>query len=317
MNPMLSLLTENKLNGSNFNKWNENINIALIGESALFVLTEPSPEVPGDNASKAVKEKYERWQKANDKALYFMLSSMVDTLKTRFSKTEKAAEVMTKLNELFGKASLQSRFDATKKYINARMEPHQNVRDHVLLMSSYFQEAQDHGAEMDSATQVSLILNSLTPAFLPCTSNYVMNKKEIDFHELVNDLQTYENLIGGPKKKGSKPHNPGNGNGTIKPEANVASASKPKSKRKWNNTKKRTKAMKNKRMLLLVMLHLKESVSTAMKKVIGNPNVLNFLQTNKAMLLELRRVGSASWTKGEIVQMKMKLFNFFELIVLV
>ncbi|WP_217565596.1 hypothetical protein, partial [Micrococcus sp. GbtcB5] len=72
---------------------------------ALFVLTEPSPEVPGDNASKAVKEKYERWQKANDKALYSMLSSMVGTLKTRFSKTEEAAEVTTKLTELFGKAS--------------------------------------------------------------------------------------------------------------------------------------------------------------------------------------------------------------------
>ncbi|KAM6583136.1 hypothetical protein CsatB_010138 [Cannabis sativa] len=247
MNSMLSLLTENKLNGSNFPKWNENINIALIGESALFVLTEPSPEVPGDNASKAVKEKYERWQKANDKALYFMPSSMVDTLKTRFSKTEKATEVMTKLTELFGRASLQSRFDATKKYINARMEPHRNVRDHVLLIASYFEEAQDHGAEMDHTTQVSLILNSLTPAFLPYTSNYVMNKKDIDFHELVNDLQTYENLIGGPKKKGSKPQNSGNGNGTVKPEANVASASKPKSKKKWKNTKKRAKAMKNKK----------------------------------------------------------------------
>ncbi|KAM6546152.1 hypothetical protein CsatB_026888 [Cannabis sativa] len=247
MNSMLSLFTENKLNGSNFPKWNENINIALIGESALFVLTEPSPEVSGDNASKAVKEKYERWQKANDKALYFMLSSMVDTLKTRFSKTEKAAEVMTKLTELFGRASLQSRFDATKKYINAWMEPHQNVRDHVLLMASYFQEAHDHGAEMDHTTQVSLILNSLTPSFLPYTSNYVMNKKDIDFHELVNDLQTYEILIGGPKKKGNKPQNSGNGNGMVKPEANVASASKPKSKKKWRNTKKRAKAMKNKK----------------------------------------------------------------------
>ncbi|KAM6561337.1 hypothetical protein CsatA_030576 [Cannabis sativa] len=67
-NPMLSLLTENKLNGSNFPKWKENINIALIGESALFVLTEPSPEQPGDNETKAVKEKYERWQNANNKA---------------------------------------------------------------------------------------------------------------------------------------------------------------------------------------------------------------------------------------------------------
>ncbi|KAM6563209.1 hypothetical protein CsatB_023207 [Cannabis sativa] len=109
--------------------------------------------------------------------------------------------------------------------------------------NSYFQEAQDHGAEMDHTTQVSLILNSLTPTFLPYTSNYVMNKKDIDFHELVNDLQTYENFIGGPKKKESKPQNSGNGNETIKPEANVASASNPKSKKKWKNTN-----MKNKKL---------------------------------------------------------------------
>ncbi|XP_060974417.1 uncharacterized protein LOC115696873 isoform X1 [Cannabis sativa] len=243
-NAMLSLLTENKLNGSNFPKWNENINIALIGESALFVLTELSPEQSGTNATKAVKEKFEGWQNANNKARFFMLSSMVDTLKTRFAKTDTAAEIMTQLTELFGKASIQSRFDATKKFINAWMEPYQNVRDHVLLMASYFQEAQNHGAEMDHTTQVSLILNSLTPAFLPYTSNYVMNKKEIDFHALVNDLQTYENLIGGPKKKGSKPHNSGNGNGTVKPGAHVASTSRPKTKKKWKNTKKRAKDVK-------------------------------------------------------------------------
>ncbi|KAM6556011.1 hypothetical protein CsatB_003030 [Cannabis sativa] len=137
-NPMLSLLTENKLNGSNFPKWRENIHIALIGESASFVLTEPSPEQPSDNATKAVKEKFERWHNANNKARYFMLSSMVDTLKTRFANTVTAAEIMTQLTELFGMASIQSRFDATKKFINARMEPHQNVRDHLLQMASYF-----------------------------------------------------------------------------------------------------------------------------------------------------------------------------------
>ncbi|KAM6569678.1 hypothetical protein CsatB_017663 [Cannabis sativa] len=153
-NPMLSLLTENKLNGSNFPKWRENINIALIGESASFVLTEPSPKQPGDNATKTVKEKFERWQNANNKARYFMLSSMVDTLKTRFANTVTAAEIMTQLTELFGMASIQSRFDATKKFINARIEPHQNVRDHLLQMASYFQEAQNHGAEMDQTTQV-------------------------------------------------------------------------------------------------------------------------------------------------------------------
>ncbi|KAM6554471.1 hypothetical protein CsatB_015233 [Cannabis sativa] len=205
-NPMLSLLTENKLNGSNFPKWRENIHIALIGESASFVLTEPSPEQPSDNATKAVKEKFERWHNANNKARYFMLSSMVDTLKTRFANTVTAAEIMMQLTELFGMASIQSRFDATKKFINARMEPHQNVRDHLLQMASYFQEAQNHGAEMDQTTQ------------------------------------TYENLIGGPKKRGNKPQNSGNGNKTSNPEALVASTSKSHHKKKWKNAKKRAQA---------------------------------------------------------------------------
>ncbi|KAM6556334.1 hypothetical protein CsatB_003353 [Cannabis sativa] len=218
-NPMLSLLTENKPNGANFSKWRENINIALIGDSASFVLTEPSPEQAGDNATKAVKEKFERWQNANNKARYFMLSSMVDTLRTRFANTVTAAEIMTQLTELFGMASIQSRFDATKKFINARMEPHQNLRDHLLQMASCFQEAHNHGAEMDQTTQ------------------------EQDFHTLVNDLQTYENLIRGPKERGNKPQNFGNGNKTSNPEAHVASTSKSNNK-KWKNAKRRAQAAK-------------------------------------------------------------------------
>ncbi|KAM6563051.1 hypothetical protein CsatB_023049 [Cannabis sativa] len=125
---------------------------------------------------------------------------------------------MNQLTELFGMASIQARFEATKYFINARSESHQNVRDHLLQMISYFQEAENHGAVMDQTTQVSLILNSLTPAFLPFTSNYVMNKLELDFHELVNNLQTFENLIGGPQKGGSKAPNSGNANGAAKAE---------------------------------------------------------------------------------------------------
>ncbi|XP_060969646.1 uncharacterized protein LOC133036892 [Cannabis sativa] len=185
-NPMVSLLTDNKLNGSKFPKWKENIYIALIGENAIFVLTERSPEQPGENATKAVKEKFE--------------------------------QILNQLTELFGMASINSRFEATRNFINAWMNPHQNVRDHLLKMASYFQEAQNHGAVMDQTTQVSLILNSLTPAFLPYTSNYVMNKNELEFHEFVNNLQTFENFIGGPQKKGSKTPNSRNANGAAKAE---------------------------------------------------------------------------------------------------
>ncbi|KAM6553904.1 hypothetical protein CsatB_014666 [Cannabis sativa] len=121
-NPMVSLLTNNKLSGANFIKWRENINIALIGENSLFVLTEEAPELPGENTTKAVKEKFERWQNANNKARYFMLSSMVNTLKTRFANTLTASEIMNQLTELFGMTSIQALFEVTKNFINARIK---------------------------------------------------------------------------------------------------------------------------------------------------------------------------------------------------
>ncbi|XP_030502660.1 uncharacterized protein LOC115717829 [Cannabis sativa] len=197
-NHMVSLLTDNKLSGANFVKWRENIDIALIGENTLFVLTEEAPEQPGENASEAVKEKCEHWQNANNKARYFMLSTMVDTLKIRFANTLTTADIMNNLSELFGVASIQARFEATKNFINGRMKPHQNVRDHLLQITCYFQEAENHGAVIDQTTKASLILNSLTPTFVPFTSNYVKDQLELDFHQLINNLKTFENLIGGP-----------------------------------------------------------------------------------------------------------------------
>ncbi|KAM6543204.1 hypothetical protein CsatB_007651 [Cannabis sativa] len=106
-NPMVSLLIDNKLSGANFVKWRENINIALIGENALLVLTEEALEQPGENATKVVKEKFERWQNANNKARYFMLSSMVDNLKTRFANTLTVVDIMNQLTELFRMASIK------------------------------------------------------------------------------------------------------------------------------------------------------------------------------------------------------------------
>ncbi|XP_060972435.1 uncharacterized protein LOC133038333 [Cannabis sativa] len=187
-NPMVSLWTDNKIFGANFVKWKENINIALIGQNALFVLTEEAHEQPSENATKVVKEKFECWQNANNKARYFMLSRMVDTLKTRFANTLMAADIMNQLTELFGMASIQARFEATKNFINPRMKPHQNL--------------------------------------------------EFNFHELINHLKTFENLIGGPHKGGTKAPSSGTANGTTKAETNIASTSKPNNKKNRKNSKK-------------------------------------------------------------------------------
>ena len=102
---------------------------------------------------------------------------------------------------MFGKQSKQARFEATKKYTNARMVPGTHVCDHVMKMTNYFNEAKLHRTVIDEVTQVNIILNSLTSDFIPFTSNYIMNKMGYGMTQLLNELQTFESISGVAKNK--------------------------------------------------------------------------------------------------------------------
>lgn len=114
---------------------------------------------------------------------------------------ESAFEIIESLQEMFGQQSKLAHHEATRKYTNARMVAGTPVRDHVMQMTNYFSEAEMHGAIIDEATQVSIILNSLPNEFIPFTSNYIMNKLNYGKTRLLNELQTFESILGIVKNK--------------------------------------------------------------------------------------------------------------------
>ena len=59
-----------------------------------------------------------------------------------------------------------------------------------------------HGATIDERTQVSIILESLTPAFSQFTTNYVMKKLQYNMTQLLNELQTFEAISKTRPKEG-------------------------------------------------------------------------------------------------------------------
>ena len=89
-NPIIALLANEKLDGDNFIKWKSNINIVLICENQKFVLTEECPPEPPATASRNVREKYDLWQQANNKARCYMLACMSDVLRTKHESMETA-----------------------------------------------------------------------------------------------------------------------------------------------------------------------------------------------------------------------------------
>ena len=89
---------------------------------------------------------------------------------------------------MFGQQSDQCHHEATRSYMNAKMKKGVSVREHVLNMINLMHEAEIHGATIDERTQVSIILESLTPDFSQFTTNYVMNKLQYNMTQLLNEL---------------------------------------------------------------------------------------------------------------------------------
>ena len=141
------------------------INSYLSKKKKKFVLTEECPLEPPTNASRTVRERYDSWIHSNNKARCYMLASMNDVLRKKHEDTETAYEIWESLQAMFGQQSDQCRHEATRSYMNAKMKKGVSAKEHVLNMINRMHETEIHGATIDERTQVSIILESLTPTF--------------------------------------------------------------------------------------------------------------------------------------------------------
>ena len=134
---------------------------------------------------------------------------------------------------MFGQKNEQACIEITGKYITARMKTGAPVRDHVMMMTNYFTEAELHGAEIDQVTQVGIILNSLSPDFIQLNSNYIMIKLNYSISQLLNELQTFESISRLGKQMASI-------NITDRPSSSKNRAPKKFAKKKGGRTAKAT-----------------------------------------------------------------------------
>ena len=93
-NPLLVILSQNKLISENFTDWKCNLNIVLTSEKHKFVLLEACPPELAANAAKAVKDAYEKWIVSGDMARCYMLASMSNMLQQQHQGMRTAAKIM-------------------------------------------------------------------------------------------------------------------------------------------------------------------------------------------------------------------------------
>ena len=91
------MLKNEKLTGENYTTWKFSLNMILVIDDLRFFLMEECPPIPARNASQSVRDAYDRWTKANDKARVYILASLSDVLNKKHEAMMNAWQIMESL----------------------------------------------------------------------------------------------------------------------------------------------------------------------------------------------------------------------------
>ncbi|GMN31636.1 hypothetical protein TIFTF001_050745, partial [Ficus carica] len=69
---------------------------------------------------------------------------------------------MDNLEEMFGEQTIQAKTDAIKCLMNCRQKVGTPIKEHMMKVMAYLSEAQTNGAEIDSATQLVMVFQTLS-----------------------------------------------------------------------------------------------------------------------------------------------------------
>ncbi|KAA0026154.1 gag/pol protein [Cucumis melo var. makuwa] len=109
---IIALRKKDQLTGENYAKWKSKLNMIIVIVDLHFVLMEECPPFPTKYASQSVRDAYDRWTKANDKARLHILASMSDILSKKHEIMVTARQIMDSLREMFGQPSIHIKQEA-------------------------------------------------------------------------------------------------------------------------------------------------------------------------------------------------------------
>nr|XP_027101397.1 uncharacterized protein LOC113721934 [Coffea arabica] len=167
---LCTILTDCKLNDTNFLDWHRNVLIVLTHEKIEYVLDGPMPQEPEPTAPAAVRNAYKKHKDDNMEASCIMVASMTPQLQQQHMNMGAMAE-------------------------GAPVAPH------VLKIIGLIENLVELGFKMDQELNVDLVLQSLPDSFSQFVMNYQMNNLQHTLPQLLNVLKTAEKEI--KKGKGS------------------------------------------------------------------------------------------------------------------
>ncbi|KAI3505809.1 hypothetical protein L1887_28094 [Cichorium endivia] len=187
----MQLLSKDKLTRSNYLDWMRSLRIALRYDKKEWVLDTALPEAPADDATRAVRDAWQKHKDQSDEVACLMLATMVPELQNSFE-TAGAFDMADQLKEMFQEQARQERYDTMIALLDCKQQEGTAVSAHVLKMKAYVDRLERLGFPIAQQLVTDIILHSLSSTFSQFTLNFNMNGLEKTIMELHGILKTAE-----------------------------------------------------------------------------------------------------------------------------
>ena len=147
--PLVAILNQNKLTGSNYVDWKRNSNIVLTVEEHKYVLSQACSNFSSLDAPHKENQWYDHWQKSNEMAKCYILASISNVLQHQMQDVELVLDIMLSLKEMFGEEGCSVRQETMRQIYNTKMAKGTLVREHFLRMISHLNTLEGLGANID------------------------------------------------------------------------------------------------------------------------------------------------------------------------
>ncbi|KAJ9567681.1 LOW QUALITY PROTEIN: hypothetical protein OSB04_003647 [Centaurea solstitialis] len=185
------------LNGVNYKKWKEDIELMLGILDYDHILKEDPPPEPTDTATKEVMFKFQEWHKHNRIALIYIKKCMTDAVKGGIPESNLAKVYFASIAD---KYKIRQKLDnLMNKLIRMSFNGQGSIREYILQGIDTSCKLKEMKVEIDDSFLVHLLLNSLPDQYSHLRSLYNTQKERWTLDELITICVQEESEI---KSKG-------------------------------------------------------------------------------------------------------------------
>ena len=100
-NPLASILSNNRFDGTNYVSWKRNLNIVLTCEGIIWVTLESLHVAPIESSTPEERADYEAWRKDDEEARIYILASLNEVLQSQHQSMSTLSAMLLSLQEMF------------------------------------------------------------------------------------------------------------------------------------------------------------------------------------------------------------------------